>query len=161
MATYVEPLPNPKTPVDDHCPNCGAALTGNYCHNCGQKKMHREEFSVKHFFGHLVHEFTHLDSNKILKTLSGLVFKPGLLTSEYLAGRKGSYINPIRIYLTFSALYFLFAWGVLSDIRGGGARGCPGIQRRLRLLNARASMPMSSLTRSSKKRKVCGGHTVW
>ena len=101
------------------CLNCGAELTGEYCHQCGQPKLHRHEFSIKHFLGHLVHEFTHLDSNKVFKTLSALVFRPGLLTADYLAGRKGKHINPIRIYLTFSALYFLFAWGALADIRGG------------------------------------------
>jgi hypothetical protein len=98
--------------------NCGAELTGEYCHSCGQKRIHRHEFSVKHFFGHFLHEITHLDSNKILKTLRDLVFKPGALAEEYLAGRKGRYINPIRVYLTFSALYFLFAWGALMDFRG-------------------------------------------
>jgi Protein of unknown function (DUF3667) len=101
------------------CPNCGADLKGEYCRQCGQKKIHRHEFTLRHFAGHLVHEVTHLDSNKIFKTLFALLFRPGLLTAEYLAGRKGRYINPIRIYLTFSALYFLFAWGTLADVRGG------------------------------------------
>lgn len=50
------------------------------------------------------------------------MFRPGLLTEEYLAGRKGRYINPIRVYLTFSALYFLFAWGALLEFRGGGIK---------------------------------------
>lgn len=104
------------------CPNCGAVLTGEYCHRCGQKKIHHHEHGVKHFFGHVIHEFTHLDSNKILKTVGALLFRPGLLTAEYLTGRKGSHVNPIRIYLTCSAIYFLFAWGALSEIRGGGVR---------------------------------------
>jgi uncharacterized protein DUF3667 len=103
----------------ERCLNCGAQLSGEYCSQCGQRKVHRGEFSVKHFFGHLLHEFTHLDSNKIFKTLFALMFRPGLLTAEYLGGKKGTYINPIRIYLTFSALYFLFAWGTLADLRGG------------------------------------------
>jgi hypothetical protein len=115
------PLQHTSMPQPIMCANCGAELSGNYCHRCGQKKVDRHDFSVKHFFGHLVHEITHLDGNKIFKTFFALLFRPGLLTSEYLAGRKGSYINPIRIYLTFSALYFLFAWGTLSDVRGGGA----------------------------------------
>ncbi len=105
----------------DQCANCTAELSGEFCHQCGQKRIHRHEFSLKHFIGHLVHEITHFDSNKILKTFFVLLFRPGLLTSEYLAGRKGRYINPIRLYLTFSALYFLFAWGTLADARGGTA----------------------------------------
>ncbi|HEX8747571.1 MAG TPA: DUF3667 domain-containing protein [Pyrinomonadaceae bacterium] len=119
MVTQVETIEAPiATAQVEQCLNCGANLNGEYCHRCGQKRNHRHEFSVKHFFGHLLHEITHLDSNKILKTLRDLIIRPGLLAAEYLAGRKGRYINPIRVYLTFSALYFLFAWGALLDFRG-------------------------------------------
>ena len=122
MATYVEtPDTSVATAAPERCLSCGTELAGNYCHGCGQKKLHRHEYAIKHFFGHVIHELTHLDSNKILNTLLALLFKPGQLTSEYLAGRKNVYINPIRIYLTFSAVYFLFAWGTLADVRGGGA----------------------------------------
>jgi len=100
------------------CLNCGVESGGKYCPNCGQKKFDRHDLTVKHFFGHLVHEFTHLDSNKIIDTMRALLFKPGLLTEEYLAGRKGRYINPVRVYLTISALYFLFAWSAILNIRG-------------------------------------------
>jgi hypothetical protein len=102
------------------CPNCGGFLTGKYCGDCGQKRIDHHEFALHHFAGHLIHEITHLDSNKILKTFSHLIGKPGLLAREYLAGRKGKYINPIRVYLTVSAVYFLFAWGALSSAGGGG-----------------------------------------
>ena len=104
------------------CPNCDSGFRGKYCATCGQKRIDKHEFAVRHFFGHLVHEITHLDSNKILKTFTTLIVKPGLLTKEYLAGRKGQYLNPIRIYLTVSALYFLFAWGALATAGGGGVQ---------------------------------------
>ena len=104
----------------DVCPNCGEVLTGEYCSGCGQKRIDHHEFALRHFFAHLLHEITHLDSNKIFRTLEHLISKPGLLASEYLSGRKGRYINPIRVYLTVSALYFLFAWGALSSAGGGG-----------------------------------------
>lgn len=103
------------------CPNCGTDAPNRYCAACGQKRIDKHEFAVRHFFGHLLHELTHLDSNKILRTLIALIAKPGVLTKEYLAGRKGQYINPIRIYLTVSAIYFLFAWGALASAGGGGA----------------------------------------
>ena len=101
------------------CLNCGADLSGKYCAACGQKKVDRRDLSIRRFFGHVLNELTDLQSNKILRTLGALLFRPGQLTSEYLAGRKGFHIGPVRLYLTFSAIYFLFAWGVLSDARGG------------------------------------------
>lgn len=107
------------------CPNCESVLADEaikYCTSCGQKRIEPQEFTIKHFFGNLLHEITHLDSNKILKTFTALIIKPGLLTREYLAGRKGQYIKPVRIYLTVSALYFLFAWGALSAAGGGDAQ---------------------------------------
>ena len=104
----------------DACPNCGAELKGKYCAACGQKRIDRRDLSLRRFFGHVINELTDLQSNKILRTFGALLFRPGLLTSEYLAGKKGFHIGPVRLYLTFSALYFLFAWGVLSDVRGGG-----------------------------------------
>ena len=106
----------------DTCPNCGANVPGEYCSTCGQKRIEKHEFALRHFAGHLLHEITHLDSNKIIRTLKALISQPGLLTREYLAGRKGRYINPIRIYLTVSAIYFLFAWGALANAGGGGVR---------------------------------------
>ncbi len=134
---------NETTGQTESCPNCGGALVGKYCHRCGQKKIERHDFSLRHFFGHLVHEFTHLDSNKILRTLSSLFFKPGKLTADYLAGRKGAHINPIRIYLTFSALYFLFAWGALSDIRGGGIERTARNQRTIAMARNKGMEPLA------------------
>jgi Protein of unknown function (DUF3667) len=108
--------------IIENCPNCGTTLLGSHCHECGQKKINHNEFSIKRFLGRLVNDFTDLESNKLLRTFSALVVRPGLLTIEYLAGRRGNYIGPVKLYLTFSALYFLFAWTALSDIRGGSAQ---------------------------------------
>src|SRR6185436_16293549 len=103
------------------CPNCGEGLQGEYCHGCGQKRLDRRELSLKRFFINATNECTDLESNNAVQTFKALLFKPGHLTDEYLDGRQRRYISPVRLYLTFSALYFLFAWGALSEARGGGA----------------------------------------
>ena len=104
------------------CPNCGTTLLGIHCHECGQKKINPNEFSLRRFLGRAVNDFTDLESSKILRTLVAMIIRPGVLTVEYLAGRRGNFIGPVKLYLTFSALYFLFAWTVLSDVRGGSAQ---------------------------------------
>lgn len=110
-------------PETQQCPNCGEGLQGEYCQACGQQKLHRRELSLRHFFVNATNEFTDLESNKAVRTFKALLFKPGHLTDEYLAGRQRRYLSPVRLYLTFSALYFVFAWGALSEARGGGANG--------------------------------------
>lgn len=107
-------------PEAQRCPNCGAVPQGEYCQECGQKTVDRNDLSVKRFFINAASEITDLESSKAVRTFIALLFKPGRLTDEYLAGRKGRYISPVKIYLTFSALYFLFAWSALSEARGGG-----------------------------------------
>jgi hypothetical protein len=109
------------TPIEN-CPNCGTSLLGSHCHECGQKQIHQSELSLRRFLARVVNDFTDLESNKILRTLAAMVLRPGLLTVEYLGGRRGKYIGPVKLYLTFSALYFLFAWSVLAEARGGSVQ---------------------------------------
>jgi hypothetical protein len=62
-----------------------------------------------HDFVHeATHELLHLDG-KILQTVKLLVAKPGELTREFLAGRRARYISPVRVYLTFSLIFFTLA----------------------------------------------------
>lgn len=139
------------------CPNCGSNLSGEYCNSCGQKKIHRQEFAVKHFARQALNELTDLESNKILKTLVALLFRPGLLAAEYLAGRKGKYVGPIRLYLTFSAIYFLFAWGALSDIRGGGSARAARSPAIIAMARARGMEPQSLADKVYEKAEKYAG----
>jgi hypothetical protein len=87
-----------------HCHNCGAAVSYHYCALCGQEtKLHvpsAAEF-VHEFVGHYV-----ALEGRLWKTLAYLLFKPGLLTAEYIAGRRVRYVEPLRVYLSMSILFF-------------------------------------------------------
>ena len=93
---------------ENNCLNCGSIVQERYCSHCGQ-----ENTEVKESFGHLIRHFfedvTHYDS-KFFVTIKDLIFKPGFLTKEYLAGRRASYLHPIRMYVFISFLYFLAAF---------------------------------------------------
>ena len=109
-------------PPIEICPNCSTSLLGSHCHECGQKKIDANEYSLKRFLGRAINDFTDLESNKVLRTLVAMTVRPGVLAVEYLSGRRGRYLGPLKLYLTFSTLYFLFAWTVLSEVRGGSAQ---------------------------------------
>ena len=96
------------------CQNCGENLVGDYCHKCGEKPLSHHDLTLKHFFLHTVlHEFTHLNGS-IFQTLKLLIVKPGFLAKEYFSGRKSRYINPLRMYLTLSLVFF-FASALVSQ----------------------------------------------
>jgi hypothetical protein len=91
-------------PIASNCHNCGAAVDYHYCAVCGQEtKLHVPSASefIHEFIGHYV-----ALEGRLWKTLAYLLFRPGFLTAEYIAGRRVRYVEPLRIYLTFSILFF-------------------------------------------------------
>lgn len=43
---------------------------------------------------------------KLWQSVKLLLFKPGQLTREYIEGRRVRYVEPLRLYLTFSIIFF-------------------------------------------------------
>jgi hypothetical protein len=88
-----------------NCLNCNAQVQGKYCHICGQENIEPEE-NVWHLVTHFFNDITHFDG-KFFSTLKLLILKPGFLPAEYKMGRRASYLNPIRMYLFTSFVFFL------------------------------------------------------
>lgn len=93
--------------IGPSCLNCNTRLHGKFCHACGQKAT-SANVKLHDFVHEATHEFLHLDG-KIVNTLKLLVVKPGQLTVEFLEGRRSRYISPLRVYLTFSLIFFTLA----------------------------------------------------
>jgi ribosomal protein L40E len=92
------------------CLNCNAELQGRFCHKCGPENIEPKE-SFLHLLSHLVsHEF-HFDS-KFFSTAKHLLLTLGFLTKEYMAGRRVSYLDPIRMYIFLSAFFFLVVFSL-------------------------------------------------
>ena len=100
---------------DKNCLNCGFVVEERYCSRCGQENADPRE-SIGHLIGHFLGDITHFDS-KIFITIKDLVWRPGFLTREYAEGRRVRYLNPIRMYVFISAIFFvaLFAGGEGSE----------------------------------------------
>jgi hypothetical protein len=90
---------------EKNCLNCGAAVIGRYCHVCGQENVEPKE-TFWHLLTHFFNDITHFDG-KFFITLKDLLFKPGFLSKEYMTGRRASYLNPVRMYVFTSAIFFL------------------------------------------------------
>jgi len=79
---------------------------GRFCDRCGEKRRANHDFSIRHYVGEAIETFTHFDS-KILRTAWLLVSRPGVLSANYLEGRRVRYVNPLRLFLLLSVVYYL------------------------------------------------------
>jgi hypothetical protein len=95
------------TAATARCDNCGAAVSGHYCAACGQC-LEAPVQSLWHFTREATEDLTHTDS-RLWHTLGALLFRPGYLTREFLAGRRARYLPPVRLYLVISVAFFLWA----------------------------------------------------
>src|SRR3954466_13252843 len=77
------------------CLNCGAALAGAFCAECGQRAMPPHP-TVRELVGDAFAEFVGWDG-KFADTLRTLLRKPGELTRQWLDGRRVRFISPLRL----------------------------------------------------------------
>jgi hypothetical protein len=148
--------------MSETCKNCGAELSGPYCHHCGQPVR-----SNIRFFGALVHElFEDVFSfkSRAAITLSALFFRPGFLTTEYIAGRRFSYVPPLRLFLVTSLVCIFFIWllnlatgermivlGVGSDSTVSTAETSPTAAEGAADEDARVSLSVPGLSEDSNR----------
>jgi hypothetical protein len=86
------------------CPNCFAEIAGNFCHQCSQETTLHPP-STREFLHEFIGHYVALEG-KLWKSLWLLMLKPGRLTLEYIQGRRVRYVQPLRLYLTFSLIFF-------------------------------------------------------
>ena len=92
-----------------HCKNCQTSLDNVYCPTCGQRDVNLER-PIWSLIGDVVKETLEIDGRTAL-TVKTLFRYPGMLTSEFLAGRRRTYTSPLRLYLVISISFFvLVTW---------------------------------------------------
>ncbi|MBV6478087.1 MAG: hypothetical protein HGGPFJEG_00834 [Ignavibacteria bacterium] len=106
------------------CKNCGNELNGMFCSNCGQKHI-EGRFNLKDLLHNFFHAFTHLDRG-ILFLIKELFFRPGIVSAEYINGKRIRYFNPLQFLIlavavsTFIAVnYSLFGPKINTDTISG------------------------------------------
>jgi len=95
------------TPADAAaaCSNCGAPFEPErrrFCPECGQE-THIKPPTLGEFIQQFGGAYFSTEG-ALWRTLKLLLFKPGELTRQYLAGRRKHYVLPLRLYLTISLI---------------------------------------------------------
>lgn len=91
--------------ITHECKNCGTSFKGNYCPSCGQStKEYDRPFSV------LIYDFMgtmFAFDTRFLKTLRALITSPGSYSSEFVKGKRATYMQPFKFYVFVSFVFFL------------------------------------------------------
>jgi hypothetical protein len=157
------------------CANCGARLTGPYCHVCGQQgHVHRTAGAFVHDLLHGVFHF----EGRFWATLPLLIRRPGELTRRYALGERTKFVSPMAmflfsVFLLFAVVANLPGWHFggnafvpdlsesirqtrikLADDRAGAQRSIQSQERRLARLQAERSTGGSAVAISDLKRQL-------
>jgi len=87
------------------CANCRAPMTGAHCVACGQARFVEADRRFSHLVRQFVDNMTSLDS-RFWRSVLGLLFRPGVLTRDYLDGRRQYWMSPVALFLLANVLYF-------------------------------------------------------
>jgi len=95
------------------CLNCGHPLdlSDVYCSYCSQLNS-TKQLSLKDFLGEFLTSIVTYDS-RLRYTINDLLFKPGVITQNYVNGQRLKYANPFRFFLSISIIFFLLQ-GVIN-----------------------------------------------
>ena len=98
------------------CLNCQHPLdiSDRYCPNCAQANSIKK-VTIKDFLDEFFSNVISYDS-RLFRTLSSMIMRPGIITREYIAGRRMRYTNPFRFMLSLAIIYFLML-GLSGDFR--------------------------------------------
>lgn len=99
--------------ASSECTNCGATLHGRFCSQCGQvaDTFHRPVWML------VAEGLENLFSfdGRFWRTVPSLMLRPGRMTRAYLDGRRVSFVQPFRLFLVASILFFLLTPAIPYD----------------------------------------------
>jgi hypothetical protein len=121
--------------VGPSCLNCNTRLHGKFCHTCGQKAASASVKCTTSCTGDARVSASRREDPEHAEAAGG---QTRAATVEFLEGRRARFISPLRVYLTFSLIFFTLA-AVLPrslegavKIKGGtGLKGDTDIEQRL------------------------------
>lgn len=89
------------------CLNCHQPLdkSDRFCPYCSQENSDKQ-LSFRDYFREFVGSILVYDS-RLRYTIREILFKPGVISKNYISGQRMKYANPFRFFLSVSIIYFL------------------------------------------------------
>lgn len=87
------------------CLNCDTTVSGAFCHQCGQRTHDNSDRSIRRLLGEVLGNIFFLDNRFFIS--AGYLFRfPGLMTVEFLEGKRKKFISPVTLFLFLNLIYF-------------------------------------------------------
>lgn len=133
---------------DTTCQNCGTQVDDIFCPHCGQKNTEtRKPFYL--LFADFFTSFINYDSS-LWRTARHLFFSPAKLSKEYIAGKRNSYVDPVKLYLF--AGFIAFSISAILPTPPEVAE-VPGATKADEVAKAAEVAEHADLTKTEKKKK--------
>lgn len=87
------------------CLNCGTVYNGSYCNRCGQSR-NTPRYRFSNALKNIVGGFTNID-NGFGRTLLDLLYRPGYMIRDFIAGKRIIYFRPFQTLFILAALYIM------------------------------------------------------
>jgi hypothetical protein len=81
-------------------------MTGPFCSECGEKKLDKEDYSLRPVLEEAMGEFMHFDG-RLMRTVKTLVTKPGELARAYFHGGRSRYTRPLTLFVMINLVFFI------------------------------------------------------
>lgn len=117
------------------CPNCGALRPNSFCGICGQNDRDYND-SIWNLAKSAIAEIFELDG-RVGRSLKTILLNPGRLAVEFEANRRASFVNPFRLFL-FTSIVWFFLFSVTFAIPKPDPGRLPPehVREEMRLANA-------------------------
>src|SRR5690349_5279757 len=103
-----EVLMSESTTLREHvCKSCGNSFSGFYCNVCGEKVIEPRDRKLGVFMAKVLISTTFVE-NKFVRSLWTTISNPGLLSREYVEGKRVRYMRPLQMFFILNLIYFLF-----------------------------------------------------
>lgn len=90
---------------EKNCLNCGHVVEDRFCTHCGQENLVIHDTAF-HLIVHYFQDLFHYDG-RFWHTLRNLFRKPGQVAVEYIEGKRRQNIEPVKLYVFASSVFFL------------------------------------------------------
>jgi Protein of unknown function (DUF3667) len=88
------------------CTNCASSRVAAFCAECGERQPAQGDLKFRTVLRDVGEEVLSLDG-RLWRSVVTLLSRPGELTAEYFAGRKGRYMRPFSLFLVLNVLFFV------------------------------------------------------